>query len=386
MGDDHLRRRRVLQVCAVDFTAYHLLRPLLHGLRDNAWDVEFACADGPFAARLRSEGFRHRVIPISRKASPVHQLVAVAALAVSLVRDRPDLLHTHTPVGGLVGRAAAALARIPAVHTFHGLPLKDPSRPTPIERVFIVAERILARGTRVFFSQARGDVDTAVTLGFASRDRTIVVGNGVDIDRFAPDESRRAKMRAGLGLDEASVLVITVARLVLEKGLLDLADAAYLLASDSRVHFAIVGAALPSDRTDVTAELSRHAAAGSGHRWQLLGHRSDVDALLQAADIFVLPSYREGLPRSIIEAMASALPIIATDIPACRELVDPGENGLLVTAGDVSALADAIRRLAEDPTSRRRLGARSRALAIERHDERTIVALQAKELDRLVPR
>src|SRR5258708_26125967 len=113
----------MLQICAVDFTAYRLLGPLLRASRDDGWTVEFACADGPFAARLRDEGFAHRRIPMTRSTSPRRQAIATIALARSLREDPPDLIHTHTPAGGLVGRAAAALVfGGPVRHTFHGLP------------------------------------------------------------------------------------------------------------------------------------------------------------------------------------------------------------------------------------------------------------------------
>ena len=353
----------------------------MQGLRAAGWTVEFACADGPFAAQLRAEGFHHRRIPMTRKLSPLRQLLAVAALAASLVRHRADLVHTHTPVGGIVGRAAALIARSPSVHTFHGLPLRDPTRPSLVERAFLVVERALARGTRAFFSQASADVDVAVALGIARRDRTLVIGNGVDIARFAPRADLRERTRAVLGIGRDAVLVITVARLVREKGQLDLADAVVRLAHDAALHVVLIGDALPSDRSDIRGELEAHEAARRlGQRWQLLGHRSDVVELLNAADIFVLPSHREGLPRSVIEAMAVGLPIVATDIPACRELVS-ADNGVLVPVGDPPALAEALAGLVGDAAKRRAFGERSRQLALERHDERKIVALQVTELE-----
>src|SRR5438552_15869976 len=140
------RPARILEVCAVDFTAFHLLRPLLVAIRDAGYSAEFACADGPWAARLRAEGFVHRAIPITRSVSPLRQARAVARLALSLRTKRVDLVHTHTPVGGFVGRAAALVWRGPVVHTFHGLPLRG-GRLSATERLFLATERIPARRT-----------------------------------------------------------------------------------------------------------------------------------------------------------------------------------------------------------------------------------------------
>lgn len=372
---------RMLQVCAVDFTAAYLLRNLLIGCRAEGWDVEFACADGPGVRALQELGFRHRSVAMSRGAAPHRHLGAIASLAASLRRDPVDLVHTHTPAGGLVGRAAAALTRIPSiVHTFHGLPFEGRPR-TASERGLLIAERGLARATSAFFSQAAGDAARAIDLGIARADDLTVIGNGVDLSRFPPDQRARDEVRAELGAGRNDVVVLTISRLVREKGLLELADAAVALRGESTLRYWITGSVLPSDRTGVVDGLRGHEAARLlGGRWQLLGHRDDVPRLLAGADIFALPSYREGLPRSVIEAMASGVPAVTSDIPACRELVVPDETGLLVPVRDAAALAAAIGRLAGDRATRERFGARARELARSRHNEHEVVERQLRVL------
>lgn len=371
----------------MDFTVYHFLAPLMRGCRDAGMAVEFACADGPWAAALEAEGFKYRPMPMSRARSAVAQLRAAVAFARSVRADRPDLIHTHTPIGGLVGRLGSfAVSDIPVAHTFHGLPLREDSR-SLTERAFLTVERMLARRTAFFFSQASGDASRAIRLGVARRDDLLVIGNGIDLARFAPDSAERAAMRTELGLSADDVLVTTVGRLVREKGHLDLADAALACADLASMHVAVVGDALPSDRDPVTGALNTHpAVARLGPRWHRLGHRADVQRVLQASDVFVLASYREGLPRTVIEAMATALPIIATDIHACRELVEPGVVGLLVSPGRSADLAAAIRTLVTDAKLRRDMGVRARERAVARHDERDVVARQIPVLERLARR
>lgn len=346
--------------------------------RDDGWQVEFACADGPFAARLRDEGFHHRRSPMTRAASPWRQAIATLGFARAIRADAPDLIHTHAPAGGLVGRAGAALTgfRGPVIHTFHGLPFETRPRGL-VERTYLIAERILADRTTFFFSQSRGDADRAVEMGFARRDSLMVIGNGVDVRRFAPDPLERERVRSELGVRADAVIVMSVARLVREKGLLELADAALELKGDERLNIMIIGESLPSDRTAIDAELRAHPVnAALGDRWKMLGHRADVDRLLKAADIFTLPSFREGLPRSVIEAMASAVPVLVSDIPACRELVREGETGAFVPVGDSKRLAATIAAFAGDPGARQRLGLRGREVAIANHDERLVLDRQ----------
>lgn len=375
---------RILQVCAVDFTAYHLLRPLMHGLRHAGWTVEFACADGPGAASLREEGFRHRPVPMSRAASPAAQLRSVAVLATSLHRDPPDVIHTHTPAGGLAGRAAAILAGHHAIaHTFHGLPFSAGHLGLQ-EWAFLVAERAVAGRTGLFFSQAAGDVERAVELGIARRDEIVVIGNGVDTARFAPDRVDRARVRAELGIPDGALIVLMVSRVVHQKGVIELANAGVRLSGDPRLHVVLAGQALPSDRDDATKALDDHQVVSAlGSRWHRLGYREDVDRLLHAADVFVLPSHREGLPRSVIEALSSGVPVVVSDIPACRELVRHGVEGLVTPVADSEALGASLMRLLADPEGRAEMGRRARETALARHDERAVIARQVELLQQL---
>jgi glycosyltransferase involved in cell wall biosynthesis len=376
----------MLQVCAADHMAFYSLRPLMRAARDSGWMVEFACADGDYARAMREEGFQHRAVPMTRAVSVPGQLRAVAALTAALRSRRPDVVHTHTPIGGVVGRTAAKLAGVRSiVHTMHGLPFSGSSR-SPLDRAFLIAERLLAPATTLFLSQSEADARAGARLGIAPAVRTVVIGNGVDLSRFRPDGEARVAVRTELAIPADAIVFTTVARLVREKGLIELADAAYALRDDLRLVFLIAGRSETSDRSHLDADLAKHrVAAALGARWRLLGRRDDVERLLQASDVYVLPTYREGLPRSVIEAMATGLPVIATDIPACRELVQPDRTGFLVPSRDAAALAAAIARIVGADDSRQ-MGKRGREFAEERHDERKIVQRQLRLIeDTLTP-
>jgi glycosyltransferase involved in cell wall biosynthesis len=354
------------------------------GCRDAGWDVAFACAAGPGAKRLQELGFEHLPLAVARRPSPVSNGRALVALARELRRRHPTIVHTHTPIAGLVGRFAAQLAgcrRI--VHTFHGLPF-GPDESGIRASAYLALERLAARHTRLFFSQSEGDAVRATQLGIARNHDLRVIGNGVDLTRFRSDPEERRRVREELRIADTDVLVLFVGRLVREKGVLDLADAAAALKDQANLVFLIAGDALPSDRDPAVNELARHPVeAILGDRWRRLGYRADIDRYLKAADILTLPSYREGLPRSVIEAMACAIPVIASDIPACRELVVPDQTGLLVPPRRPDALASALRRLALDRETRRAMGAAARARAEERHDEDRVVAAQIRAFEGL---
>jgi glycosyltransferase involved in cell wall biosynthesis len=186
---------------------------------------------------------------------------------------------------------------------------------------------------------------------------------------FHPDPIARARLRAELNVPEDQVAIVAVSRLVRHKGYPELA-AAMRDVPDAELW--VVGERLLSDRGDDMLTLLRNA--GLGHRLRLLGYRTDVAALLAAADIFVLPSHFEGLPMSVIEAMLTGLPVVATDIRGPREQVLPDVTGLLVPAGAVAPLADALNRLVGDPKLRAAMGAAGRTRAMELYDEATVLA------------
>jgi glycosyltransferase involved in cell wall biosynthesis len=354
------------------------------GCRDAGWDVAFACGPGPGAKSLEELGFEYVPLAVTRRPSPISNGRALVGLATELRRRPPTIVHTHTPIAGLVGRFAAQLAgcrRI--VHTFHGLPF-GPDESSIRASVYLAVERLAARRTSLFFSQSEGDAARATKLGIARGHDLTVIGNGVDLGRFRSDPIVRRRVREELRIGDADAVVLFVGRLVREKGVLDLADAAAALKDQTNLFFLIAGDALPSDRDPAVSELERHpVAAVLGDRWRRLGYRPDIDRYLKAADILVLPSYREGLPRSVIEAMACAIPVIASDIPACRELIAPNQTGLLVPPRRPDLLASALRGLALDRESRRVMGIAARARAEERHDENRIVSMQIRAFEGL---
>jgi len=230
--------------------------------------------------------------------------------------------------------------------------------------------------TDALLTQAEEDADAARRYRLCRGGLIAAIGNGVDVERFRPATSaaERVTTRRVLETPEDAVVILMVGRLVAEKGYLELFRAMRQI--DAILW--VAGERLPSDHASAIdaalADIGRHPVLS--RRIRLLGYRDDVPALMRAADIFTLPSHREGMPRSIIEAMASGLPVVATDIRGAREEVVAGETGALVPAGDAQALADALARLAGDPALRVQQGVAGRARALALYDEGKVVARQ----------
>jgi glycosyltransferase involved in cell wall biosynthesis len=358
---------KILEVTNVDFSLRHFLLPLMRALRARGHEVVGACADGDLLDTVRAEGFRVVGIPFERRISPLAHLRAYRALAALLRQEHFDLVHAHMPISGLLARLAAHRANVPCIaYTSHGFLFNEEG--SWLRRgVALMMEHIAGRFTDVFLTVSAQEADDARRLRI--HPNPIAVSNGRDPALFHPDAAARQRIRAELGTPADRVVVIAVSRLVRLKGYAELA-AAMRDVPDAELW--VVGERLGSDRGDDMVALLR--AAGLGERLRLLGYRHDVPAVLAAADIFVLPSHFEGLPMSIIEAMLTGLPVVASNIKGSREQVAAEVTGLLVAPREIMPLAAALRRLAGDAALRATMGCAGRKRALELYDEAKVVA------------
>jgi glycosyltransferase involved in cell wall biosynthesis len=313
--------------------------------------------------------------------------VGVLRLVALFRREKFDVLHVHTPAAALVGRIAGRLARVPMiVYTAHGFYFHEQMRTLP-RALFTFLEWLGGRCTDLLFTQSQEDAHTAVERGFLPAARVLAIGNGVDVRRFDPEAARpRAALRAELGIPDHAVVIGMIGRMVAEKGYGEFFAAAAAVARQRpEAYFLVIGERLASERdAGVTAQLER-ARAALGPRLVLAGVRADMPDLYAAMDVFTLPSYREGMPRTIIEAMHMARPVVATDIRGAREEVVPEVTGLLVPTRDAQALEAAFLRLIDDARLRARMGATGRDRALELYDEAKVVARQIAALRAHLP-
>ena len=369
---------KVCQLCAVDFTLKHFLTALVDGMRAEGWSVTAVCSDGPFVPALRAAGYAIETLPIARGLNPLRHTVSLWRLVRLFRRERFDVLHAHTPIAALLGRIAARIAGVPmVVYTAHGFYFHDDMGAVP-KAIFSWLEWLGGRITDLLFTQSEEDARTAIAKNFLPAARVLAIGNGVDINAFDPARTQtRAAIRAAWGIPPDAVVIGMIGRMVAEKGYGEYLNAAKtVVAQGFPVFFLAIGERLASDHAaGIDAQLSA-AKAALGERLILTGLRSDIPELLAAMDVFTLPSYREGMPRTIIEAMLMAKPVVATNIRGSREEVVAGETGLLVPVRDAAALAQAFITLINDAGLRTRLGQSGRARALTRYDEAKVVARQ----------
>jgi glycosyltransferase involved in cell wall biosynthesis len=337
--------------------------PVARGARAAGFEVVVATRVRDHGGRIRDEGFGLCPIVWRRRGDGVLGAArAISEIARVYRAERPDLVHhvALKPVlfGGVARRLAfAGSADVPAaIDSVMGLGsgFSNMSFAARLRRLSLgIGLRLASRGDRGWVVVQNPEDRAALTeLGIAPQRIALIRGSGVDTSRFVPLPDPNA----------ATTTVALVSRMLREKGVLDAVAAIRLLrARGVAVELLLVGPTDPDNRGSLKAELLSSLAAEAGIEW--LGPMADVRAVWHRAGIAVLPStYGEGVPKALLEAAACARPIVATDVPGCREVVRPGETGILVAPRNIEALAEAIATLAGDPARRTAMGRAGRAL------------------------
>ena len=352
------------------FFASHFLKRAL-AAKTAGWRVILVARSGEATSLIRAAGIE--VIPVNfnrRRTNPIPEIFFTLELARLFRQVKPDLVHHIALKPILIGGFAARIAGVPAiVNAPVGLGFVFSSEKLLAKFLRPVVGLLLRltlspRNARVIFENPN-DLEELAERGMIRREAAIIIrGAGVDINEFAPAPEPLQPVR-----------VILIARMIRERGIGDFVEAARILRGRKiSAQFLLVGAPDPGNPDTVSeAELRGWEAEGLV-RW--LGPRKDIAALLRGAHIACQPSsYREGLPKSALEAMAAGKPLVATDIPGCREAVVHQETGFLVPPREPIALADALQKLIESPELRIRMGMAGRRRA-ERYFADEIICRQ----------
>lgn len=350
--------------------------PLLQALTSRGWEVHVAApglAAMPQLCRaLQSRGIRPHDIPLRRTGTnPIADLTLLFALTRLLLHLRPKTILAYTIKPVVYGMLAAWLCSVPrrfALVTGLGYAFTG-ERSGWVRRIVTTMYRFaLGRAHKVFFQNPDDEHDFRSTGILAQTTPSVVVnGSGVDVDAYA-FESMVAE----------PPMFLMIGRLLGDKGVREYAEAAHRIRSNQpEIRFQVVGWIDTNPNAIAQSELDDWIANDT---LEFLGKLDDVRPAIAQSTVYVLPSYREGTPRTVLEAMAMGRPIITTDAPGCRETVIDGENGFLVPVKSVDALVAAMLKFIEDPTLALRMGKRSREIAEEKYDVHKVNAMMLHEM------
>jgi glycosyltransferase involved in cell wall biosynthesis len=365
--------KKVILFANTDWYLYNFRLSLARKLREDGYEVVLLSPDGEYGPKLQELGFRWQAVPMSRRSlNPLRELAFIVWLARLFRKEKPGLVHGFTIKSAVYGSLAARLAGVPVrVNAVAGMGYVFTSRDLRARLLRPVVRRVMrsafnGQGSALvlqnpddlaLFKQARIVDERAIWL---------IKGSGVNCARFV------ARSAASLE-SHAPLRILLAARLLWDKGIAEYVDAARLLKKENRsVRFFLAGSPDEGNPAAVEKALIEKWVDEGLLDW--LGHVSDMPKLLAEMDVVVLPSYREGLPKTLIEAAACALPLITTDAPGCREVVSRnGDDGLVVPIRNSAALADAVRLLDDDRALGRKLGLAAREKVLKEFDENIVI-------------
>lgn len=374
-----LAGRRLIHVVTVPLSLV-FFRGQVGFFRKLGLEIEMVCSPGPGLEEFaRREQVVVHPLPMERRITPVADLVALARM-VKLFRERkPDLVHAHTPKGGLLGVLAARAVGVPCIYQLRGLRLATARG--MMRRVLSVTERLACGLADEVISNSESLRREAIELGVVPPERIRVLGrgssNGVDArGRFDPSRvpaQARRELRGRCGIPFEAPVVLFVGRVVRDKGIVELVEAWFLVrARFPEAHLIIVG---PWESEDPVPESVRQAMRPEAGI-HVVGPTDDVAPWYAAADVVVLPTHREGFPNVLLEAAAMGLPVVATRVAGCVDCVLEERTGLFVPVASPGALATALGRYLQDPALRVRHGSAARAHVLETFDPVRLWTLQ----------
>jgi glycosyltransferase involved in cell wall biosynthesis len=369
---------KVFLVANTDWYLYNFRLTLAMRLQADGYEVGLVSPAGEFVERIRAAGFRWLEWPVSRQSmEPFHESLAVWKLLRLYRHERPDLVHHFTAKPVLYGTLAARLAGVNAVvDSITGLGYLFIQR-SPL---VLLVRWLVLQLYRVAFRHPNlaviyeNEADRAFFLErrlVRPEQTRVIQGVGVDLEKFQPSPE-----------PGGTPLVILPARMLRDKGVGDLVAAARLLKKHRQVRVALVGSNDSGNPANISeATLRAWVAEGAVEWW---GFHSDMPEVYRQAHIVTLPSLGEGLPTVLLEAAACGRPIVATDVPGCREAVVDGQTGFLVPPNDPRALAAALQTLLDDPDLRHTLGQNGRQRVIDNFSGEQIVSETMQVYDKIL--
>ncbi|MGI5817376.1 MAG: glycosyltransferase family 4 protein [Armatimonadota bacterium] len=358
---------RVLQLAARMLSLERFALPLMQRLRDDGFDVEAIAQFDGTEERVREAGFPVHDWSAGHSLNPLRMVGARRQLRQFLRNRTFNIVHTHCSFGGIIANPVAHPLEPHVIYTQHGFYVHEGLNPL-VRAAWLRLERVGLKHADHVLCVSCAEQQLARGVGAGPPEKFVhVPGAGIETSSFRLSveerRSRRSAVRESLGLSQDEIVMLTVSRLTEDKGYREMIAATRILRNEGH-RFVLLAAGSGKDEAAIRRAIAQE---GVEDVFRLLGWRDDVADLYCAADIFVFASHREGLPIAPIEAMASGLPVVLSDIPGCREEVEDGESGLLFATGDAQGLAGALAKVLGEPDARAKLGsaAQQRAAAFD---------------------
>lgn len=344
---------KIVQITALDSTMRNLIGHLNMKSLEAGYEVHCICTPGEDVQLLLDKGYIVHPVKIDREISPLNNFRSIIKIVKILKMIKPEIVHVHTPIAAVLGRIAAKLAGVKnIIYTAHGFYFHDGMPEKKYKFFYSIEKMVGTLCTDYIFTQSKEDYDLAKSNNFLmkkKRNNYLHISNGIDIkNRFNIanfDDGIKTEIINKLSISEESFVITFIGRMVKEKGILDLVEAIEIIPRKYKIDLIAIGNVSSSERDQSLTDIIDSKSLKNIH---FIGRVSNVEDYLFASDTFVLPSYREGMPRSIIEAMSLKNAVVATDIRGSREEVIEGYNGFLVDTNKPTQIAEKLIKLMDD--------------------------------------
>ncbi len=372
--------KKLIRITTVPLSLKVLLKGQLRFMASNGFDVKGVSSEGEELREVHeNEGIAVEAITMSRKITPFQDLKSLWEMWNFLRKEKPQIVHTHTPKAGIIGMLAARLAGVPhRLHTVAGLPLMEATG-TKRKILNFVEKLTYSSATRVY-PNSKGLYDFILQNNFTQSNKLKIIANGssngIDTTFFSPDqvtEIEKVTLREKLNIQPDDFVFVFVGRIVSDKGINELIKAFSELQTvenkPAGIKLLLVGG-LENDldplNPETLAEINQNKDIIS------VGFQQDVRSFFAIADALVFPSYREGFPNVVMQAGAMGLPSIVSDINGCNEIIIEGENGLIIPSKNVEKLKEKMLTLAKDKNLYTKLKGNSRRMIENRYEQSVV--------------
>jgi len=347
-----MKKIKIVRVTTIPLAFEKLLENQLSFLK-SFYDVIAVSSDEKKLKKFaKSQGVKWYSIEMTRKITPIIDLISLFKMYFFIRREKPDIIHTHTPKAGVIGMFAAYIANVPIrLHTVAGLPLLET---TGIKRIILnFVEKLTYKFSTKIYPNSYGLKEIILKNNFTVKNKLKIIGNGssngIDTNYFNSDlisKEQNQILRSNLKIEKNDFVFIFIGRIVGDKGINELVEAFNLFSKEtSKTKLLLVGNF--EDELDPISKSSKNIISNND-KIILAGYQNDVRPYFSISDVLIFPSYREGLPNVVLQAGAMGLPSIVSNINGCNEIIENNTNGLVIKVKCIDAIYDAMIKITSD--------------------------------------
>lgn len=373
-----MEKTRLLRITTVPISLHLLLKGQFRFMREQGFEVYTMSAAGKEIPEVVKEGVEHIEVPLTRKITPIQDLLCLWKMMRIIRSIRPHIVHTHTPKAGLIGMLAAWLCRVPVrMHTVAGLPLVEA---TGLKRfILVITEKITYFCATGVYPNSVGLKDYMTQALGVSNDKLKIIGkgssNGIDTGRFKRTEDMEQQaneLRSRYGIKSGDVVFSFVGRIVKDKGIGELIHAFKKLPElpgGAKVYLLLIG---PFEQELDPLHDEDYNFLHDSKNVILAGFQSDVRPWITASDVFVFPSYREGFPNVVMQSCCLNVPCIVSNINGCNEIIQHEQTGIIVPVKNAEAVYHAMVTLMENVSLRQSYSQAARDYIVANFDQQFV--------------